>query len=297
MKDSSMTLKIPLDEKYLPNITAQIDLVGAASRTNDKGEVDPKLAKRPAFASGNINLSISTDVAKAYGFSRAAGQNARARRRDKDRRRGQGLARRAGREYRGRGRRRGRKRPGAFRVTAFPTRWAFSTPPGAPERRISPSKRCSARKPGGCKEAPAAAAVARDERKCSSEMVAAPSPSAGAVGRVESPRWPERTAMRKNVSTHNDADDQATAGRSAAIRRSTCARISMRWRYFAPTVKTDSNGKATGRCETARQSDALPHHGGCGGSGQTVRQERIEYHGQTAADGPAFGAAVYELRR
>ncbi len=60
MKDSSITLKIPLDEKYLPNITAQVDLVGAEARTDDKGEVDPKLAKRPAFASGNINLSIST---------------------------------------------------------------------------------------------------------------------------------------------------------------------------------------------------------------------------------------------
>jgi len=60
MKDSSTTLKIPLEEKYLPNIYAQVDLVGAATRTNDKGETDTKLAKRPAFASGNINLPIST---------------------------------------------------------------------------------------------------------------------------------------------------------------------------------------------------------------------------------------------
>jgi len=60
MKDSSTTLKIPLDEKYLPNIYAQVDLVGAEARQNDKGEVDPKLSNRPAFASGNINLSIST---------------------------------------------------------------------------------------------------------------------------------------------------------------------------------------------------------------------------------------------
>lgn len=60
MKDSSITLKIPLDEKYLPNITAQVDLVGAEPRTDDKGEVDPKLSKRPAFASGNISLAIST---------------------------------------------------------------------------------------------------------------------------------------------------------------------------------------------------------------------------------------------
>ena len=60
MKDSSITLKVPVDEKYLPNIYAQVDLVGAAARQNDKGEVDPKLSNRPAFASGNINLSITT---------------------------------------------------------------------------------------------------------------------------------------------------------------------------------------------------------------------------------------------
>jgi uncharacterized protein YfaS (alpha-2-macroglobulin family) len=60
MKDSSATLKIPLDEKYLPNINAQVDLVGAGPRQNDKGEVDPKLSQRPAFASGTINLDIST---------------------------------------------------------------------------------------------------------------------------------------------------------------------------------------------------------------------------------------------
>ncbi len=64
MKDSSITLKIPLEEKYLPNIMAQVDLVGAEARSNDKGEVDPKLARRPAFASGNINLSISTAARK-----------------------------------------------------------------------------------------------------------------------------------------------------------------------------------------------------------------------------------------
>ncbi|HEV8592959.1 MAG TPA: MG2 domain-containing protein, partial [Pyrinomonadaceae bacterium] len=60
MKDSSITLKVPLEEKYLPNIYAQVDLVGSAARQNDKGEVDPKLSARPSFASGNINLSIST---------------------------------------------------------------------------------------------------------------------------------------------------------------------------------------------------------------------------------------------
>jgi uncharacterized protein YfaS (alpha-2-macroglobulin family) len=77
MKDSSITLKIPLEEKYLPNIYAQVDLVGtarrgdtpvptgavsasgntsAASGSEDKSVLPP----RPAFASGSINLPIST---------------------------------------------------------------------------------------------------------------------------------------------------------------------------------------------------------------------------------------------
>ena len=78
MKGSSITLKIPLEEKYLPNIYAQVDLVGATERAVETGSTDGssvrgdktktstdgssvlQLAKRPAFASGNINLSIST---------------------------------------------------------------------------------------------------------------------------------------------------------------------------------------------------------------------------------------------
>ncbi|MBK8150951.1 MAG: hypothetical protein IPK58_22805 [Acidobacteria bacterium] len=64
VKDSSITLRVPLEEKYLPNIYAQVDLVGAAPRPNEKGEIDEKLAKRPAFASGQINLQISTESRK-----------------------------------------------------------------------------------------------------------------------------------------------------------------------------------------------------------------------------------------
>ena len=60
VKDTSVTLKIPLEEAYLPNIHAHVDLVGAAVRTDDKGEINEKLAKRPAFAAGSLNLSIST---------------------------------------------------------------------------------------------------------------------------------------------------------------------------------------------------------------------------------------------
>ena len=60
MNESSTVLQIPIEERYLPNIHAQVDLVGAAERTNDKNEVDKTLPKRPAFASGELNLKVST---------------------------------------------------------------------------------------------------------------------------------------------------------------------------------------------------------------------------------------------
>ena len=64
MNESSTILRVPIEEKYLPNIHAQIDLVGTAERTDDKGEVDKTLPKRPAFASGELNLKISLDSRK-----------------------------------------------------------------------------------------------------------------------------------------------------------------------------------------------------------------------------------------
>lgn len=72
MKDSSATLKIPIKESYLPNIHAQVDLVGMADRIAEgpaptaspaagKAKKEAKPIKRPAFASGTINLSVSTE--------------------------------------------------------------------------------------------------------------------------------------------------------------------------------------------------------------------------------------------
>ncbi|HEY8459215.1 MAG TPA: hypothetical protein VIM99_02485, partial [Blastocatellia bacterium] len=58
MDSASHTLKIPIKEEYLPNIHLQVDLVGASSRPDGEGKPDPNLPKRPAFASGTINLSI-----------------------------------------------------------------------------------------------------------------------------------------------------------------------------------------------------------------------------------------------
>jgi alpha-2-macroglobulin len=58
MDGPSHTLKIPVEEAYTPNLHVQVDLVGAAARADDKGETDESLPKRPAFASGEINLSV-----------------------------------------------------------------------------------------------------------------------------------------------------------------------------------------------------------------------------------------------
>ena len=59
MEGSSHTLRIPISERYLPNVHVQVDLVGAAARTNDSGQTDDRLPKRPAFATGNLNLDVS----------------------------------------------------------------------------------------------------------------------------------------------------------------------------------------------------------------------------------------------
>jgi uncharacterized protein YfaS (alpha-2-macroglobulin family) len=58
INSSSHTLKIPITEEHLPNIHLQVDLVGASSRTDEAGKPDAKLGKRPAFASGSLNLSV-----------------------------------------------------------------------------------------------------------------------------------------------------------------------------------------------------------------------------------------------
>jgi alpha-2-macroglobulin len=58
MDGPSYTLRVPIEEAYTPNLFVQVDLAGASKRTDDKGQVDDKLPKRPAFAKGELNLSI-----------------------------------------------------------------------------------------------------------------------------------------------------------------------------------------------------------------------------------------------
>jgi alpha-2-macroglobulin len=58
MSSASYTLKIPISDDLVPNVHLQVDLVGASSRTDSEGKPDAKLPKRPAFASGTLNLTV-----------------------------------------------------------------------------------------------------------------------------------------------------------------------------------------------------------------------------------------------
>ena len=54
----STVINVPITDALVPNVYVQVDLVGATARLNDKNEVDPTLPKRPAYASGVIDLPV-----------------------------------------------------------------------------------------------------------------------------------------------------------------------------------------------------------------------------------------------
>ncbi len=61
----SYTLHVPIEDAFVPNIYVQVDLVGAAERTGDAAQAEPgtaapttELPRRPALASGELNLSV-----------------------------------------------------------------------------------------------------------------------------------------------------------------------------------------------------------------------------------------------
>ncbi|MEQ1505172.1 MAG: alpha-2-macroglobulin family protein, partial [Myxococcota bacterium] len=58
MDGPTTTLKVPIVEAYVPNVTVQVDLVGAAGRPGADGKVDPSLPKRIAHASGSIGFTV-----------------------------------------------------------------------------------------------------------------------------------------------------------------------------------------------------------------------------------------------
>ncbi len=58
MKGTTTTLKVPITAQAFPSLTVQVNLVGSAPRLDATGEPDPKLPRRPAYASGTTSLAV-----------------------------------------------------------------------------------------------------------------------------------------------------------------------------------------------------------------------------------------------
>lgn len=58
ISDGSITLRVPIQEAWVPNVTVKVDLTGSAARVDDKGEPVADVAPRPAYAAGQITLQI-----------------------------------------------------------------------------------------------------------------------------------------------------------------------------------------------------------------------------------------------
>ncbi len=58
IEQGTITIQVPIEEKHIPNLNIQVDVVGSAPRTDDTGDVVADVPPRPAYASGQLNLSI-----------------------------------------------------------------------------------------------------------------------------------------------------------------------------------------------------------------------------------------------
>ena len=89
--------RVPIEEAFIPNLHVQVDLVGAAARDRTTpANRKPDAPKRPAFASGELDLPVPPLARTLDARGQPARREARAGRRD-DRRRGRAGRRRAGR--------------------------------------------------------------------------------------------------------------------------------------------------------------------------------------------------------
>ncbi|GMV42008.1 MAG: hypothetical protein AMXMBFR64_37240 [Myxococcales bacterium] len=52
------TIRVPIEEKHVPNLTVEVLLAGAAARLDASGQPDASLPKRPAYARGSIGLRV-----------------------------------------------------------------------------------------------------------------------------------------------------------------------------------------------------------------------------------------------
>ena len=58
MDGPTYTVRVPIEDSYIPEVTVQVDLVGAAERTDDKGNPLTGVPSRPAYAVGSLTLSV-----------------------------------------------------------------------------------------------------------------------------------------------------------------------------------------------------------------------------------------------
>lgn len=58
MKSATTTLEVAIKDRFVPNVYVQVDLVGSAPRVDDQGEAKPDLPRRPAYAMGQLRLSV-----------------------------------------------------------------------------------------------------------------------------------------------------------------------------------------------------------------------------------------------
>ncbi len=58
IEDGTYTLQVPIEEGHIPNLTVQVDLNGAAARTDGEGEPLTDVPFRPAYATGRVDLLI-----------------------------------------------------------------------------------------------------------------------------------------------------------------------------------------------------------------------------------------------
>ena len=63
-KNGSATLKVPLDEAYMPNLHVTVEAVGSQPRVNGRGEVVTGRPPQPAQADGKLDLPISSESRK-----------------------------------------------------------------------------------------------------------------------------------------------------------------------------------------------------------------------------------------
>lgn len=75
MRSASQAIKLKLDDALVPNAEVRVDLVGAATRDDASGTPEPKLPKRPAFASSSAAIKV-LPVTRTLAVTAAAKKNA-----------------------------------------------------------------------------------------------------------------------------------------------------------------------------------------------------------------------------